>query len=130
MRLYIGRTYKFTAEGEVPLVGVLESIWKDGTHWFRGGSKEFGFEQGALSRLGPKLVIQLDDIKERNDPLQFLADASEIGLPPGHWPEELETSIGNMQPFRRSHIYTKEEELVEVVYEQPDSGATLTIIND
>ena len=37
---------------------------------------------------------------EEAEPGKFVADASELGWPPGHWPPKVETTLGNKQPLR------------------------------
>ncbi len=46
-------------------------------------------------------MIQYNQITEF-EPHLFAAEASDLGLRPGEWPERLETSIGNKMPLMRT----------------------------
>lgn len=62
---------------------------------------------------------------------EFCAEASALRLPPGQWPGILPTTLGNGQPFVRSHARRYPSgELCGVVYRQGNGCITLTIWND
>ena len=63
------------------------------------------------------------------DPHHFSGEASSLGLPPGEWPEKLETTVGNLQPLVRVR-YNCGEELQYVVYDQALGCISLKIFND
>jgi hypothetical protein len=50
----------------------------------------------------------------------FVADASDLGWPPGHWPHHVETNLGNGQRLLRTKLddkgalYVQELGIVEV----------------
>jgi hypothetical protein len=39
------------------------------------------------------------DMVSASDVHTFYADASDLGWPPGHWPNSVPTDMGNGQPF-------------------------------
>jgi hypothetical protein len=57
---------------------------------------------------------------------RFSAEASELGLPPGFWPHELETDMGNKQPF----VAIRRLEDGGVVYAQRFGCIELKVFND
>jgi hypothetical protein len=61
--------------------------------------------------------------------LQYYADASDIRIPPGPWPNEIGTTFGNRQPFRITRGAEKVTSDV-AFYEQPGTGIMLTVFND
>jgi hypothetical protein len=81
--------------------------------------------------------IARDHVTE-DEPNHFSADASLLGFSLHDWPSEMQTTLGNGQPF--VHAKTKratedqnytEGEIVSAIYEQGGgSGAVLTVIND
>jgi hypothetical protein len=58
-------------------------------------------------------------------PLQYVAEASDLRLPPGEVPKVIETTIGDKQPFTLVHYSAQ-----EFAYVQRSSGATLIVLND
>lgn len=56
---------------------------------------------------------------------KFSAEASSLGLPPGRWPNGIETSLGNGQDLRMTHL-----DEVGAHYRQQLGCITLTIFND
>ena len=60
----------------------------------------------------------------------FVTDASAIGLPPGEWPNELKTSLGNGRNLIRSY-YERDERgnITACVYRQGCSLLTITVLN-
>lgn len=71
--------------------------------------------------------ITKDNATEQ-DPGMFYTEASDIELPPGIWPDTLETSLGNGQPLRRLPI--NQEDIKFVVYQQPETEIQVTVFND
>ena len=64
-------------------------------------------------------------------PHHFVLEASDLGLPPGHWPCAIATEMGNKQPFYFTHDERNDEgELVAGHYKQILGCITLTIYND
>jgi len=64
-------------------------------------------------------------------PHHYVAEASDMGLPPGEWPTAIITYLGNRQPFvfeRAEH--DAEGELRAVHYNQQLGCVTLTVYND
>ncbi len=56
----------------------------------------------------------------------LVAEASELGLRPGQWPEKLETDQGSKQPFLRFEVQPE-----VTIYLQPGvEGIKLVIFND
>jgi hypothetical protein len=66
----------------------------------------------------------------------FTAEASELGLKPGEWPQELPTTMGNKQPFVRGKAMTSgpdddpDAELTGVNYHQRGGCISLKVWND
>ena len=56
---------------------------------------------------------------------RFLAEASELGLPPGEFPRTIGTTLGNQQPFV---LLRRNEEVAK--YRQELGCLTLDILND
>jgi hypothetical protein len=62
---------------------------------------------------------------------KFSCEASDIGLPAGHWPEVFSTSIGNGQQLVRSTKKVDDEgDLMWVTYRQLLGCISLRIYND
>lgn len=63
---------------------------------------------------------------------EFVAEASEIGIRPGHgWPKTLETTLGNGQHFVAIEIARDlNKDLCHVKYKQLFGCITLTVFND
>jgi hypothetical protein len=60
----------------------------------------------------------------------FAVDTSSLGLSPGEWPAQLETSVGNGNPLIRDESwFDANNDLCCVIYRQAD-GCTVHIIND
>jgi hypothetical protein len=61
----------------------------------------------------------------------YAAEASMLGLPPGRWPERIETTLGNRQPFVRERIErTADNEIACAVYCQHLGCTSLKVLND
>ena len=56
---------------------------------------------------------------------RFVADASELGWPPGHWPPKVETTLGNKQPLRRVELTD-----AGAVYKQDFGVVEVQVYND
>lgn len=63
-------------------------------------------------------------------PHHYVADASELGFPPGQWPAQLDTDLGNGRPFVRSEVEHYRGSVARVVYLQANGCVTLTVFND
>lgn len=51
------------------------------------------------------IVITTDNVEASSITLfSYTAEASELGLAPGEWPEQMETTLGNGQPFVRAFL--------------------------
>lgn len=57
---------------------------------------------------------------------QWYADASTLQLPPGQWPAQFETDLGNGQPFVFRHVDGNGTH----VYSQQFGCLTLKVFND
>lgn len=65
------------------------------------------------------------------EPHRFVAEASELGLRPGEWPERIATDVGNRLPFvRRSKKLDAEGDLMWVTYAQANGCLVLRVFND
>ena len=61
---------------------------------------------------------------------KFSAEASELGLKPGEWPEHLPTTLGNTLDFKR-HVPTMHfGEVAAVMYHQIGGCISLKVFND
>jgi hypothetical protein len=64
----------------------------------------------------------------------YCVEASDLGLKPGEWPNELPTTMGNKQPFvKDGPMYSgtdDDPELVGVNYHQLGGCITLKVWND
>jgi hypothetical protein len=58
--------------------------------------------------------------------MEFIVDASSIGLKPGEWPDTLATNMGNTLPFAKISADAEGTH----VYRQIAGGITLTVLND
>jgi hypothetical protein len=65
-----------------------------------------------------------------SEPHKFVGEASSLGLAPGDFPIRLESSIGNSQPFLRSHSEWRDGDLLWVDYDQSNGDINLRIFND
>jgi len=70
------------------------------------------------------VFITLADVTEFA-PNEFWADASDLGLPPGTWPETLETDLGNKLKLRRIAL-----DEGRGLYRQDFGCVELSIMND
>lgn len=71
-------------------------------------------------------IITEDNVFVSNDyPNDCIADASELGLPPGWFPGSFETTLGNKQPFFRVSVDPE-----CVVYSQSAGCLKLIVVND
>ena len=62
---------------------------------------------------------------------EYMTSASDLGLPPGQWPEQMSTTLGNKRAFLfvdRTH--DEEGELQSVQYRQATGNSILTVVND
>ena len=62
----------------------------------------------------------------------YHTEASDLGLPPGHWPNAINTTLGNGQPFIRSPEKGNVEhgEMAWIRYVQANGCLELRIFND
>jgi len=61
----------------------------------------------------------------------WAVDASELGMPPGQWPDAVLTTLGNERPFQRSHeMRAREGDFMGWRYVQPGSNLQLAVFND
>lgn len=74
-------------------------------------------------------LIRHQDVTEF-EPHRFCAEAREIGLRPGEWPEILPTEIGNKLPFLRRTKRVRDGDLLWVTYEQANGCVSLRVFND
>ena len=56
---------------------------------------------------------------------RFVADASELGWPPGYWPPVIETTIGNGHILRRTELNSN-----GAVYRQDAGVVEVQVFND
>ena len=73
--------------------------------------------------------IEYKDVLEI-EPHRFVAEAREIGLHVGEWPETLPTKIGNGMPFLRRSKKVQGCDLLWVTYKQSNGCLTLRVFND
>ena len=57
---------------------------------------------------------------------EFVAEASDLRLPPEHFPKQIPTALGNRQPFLFLHRGRNDE----AIYIQSNGIAKLTVYND
>lgn len=57
---------------------------------------------------------------------KYVAEASELGIPVGKWPAQIETELGNMLPFDLIKI----DESGGAIYQQRLGILKLTVLND
>ena len=60
----------------------------------------------------------------------FYMEASSLQLPPGTWPQLIETSLGNGRPFVLSDVIIEDDELIAKVYRQELGCISLHLLND
>lgn len=76
-------------------------------------------------------MITYDSPIDEFEPHHFSADACEIGLRPGEWPERLETNIGNgLALMRRTKKLSADGDLMWVTYLQANGCVSLRVYND
>lgn len=64
-------------------------------------------------------------------PNDYVADASELGLAPGQWPEFIDTDLGNLQPLIRDEPrHQTGGALAAFVYKQAFGLIKVTVMND
>lgn len=61
---------------------------------------------------------------------QFFADASDLGLKPGEWPQAIRTTLGNGLFFIRTGYDRVGGDLHSVTYAQANGCIEITIYND
>jgi hypothetical protein len=61
---------------------------------------------------------------------EFSAEASELRLSVGEWPERFETSLGNGMPLIRTSKKVRDGDLLYVRYNQELGCMTLIVFND
>lgn len=64
------------------------------------------------------------------EPHLFTAEASSLGLKPGEWPGQLDTTLGNGQPLLRKRWREHEGDIQYVEYWQAFGCVRLRIFND
>jgi hypothetical protein len=75
-------------------------------------------------------MITRDNATERL-PQQYVAEASEIGLAPGMWPNQLQTSLGNGRPFLLHKLERdRDGDIYLARYRQELGSITLRVFND
>lgn len=64
--------------------------------------------------------------------INYSAEASELGLPPGQWPQQIMVvGLGNGHPFRPLKVlYDDSGEFGGLVYRQAMGCVNLTVFND
>ena len=85
------------------------------------------YEAGCSTGMPPddRIWVNNDDAFEF-EVHRFVADASALGLKPGEWPRQLETTMGNKQPFLMMTRKLPEY----VIYAQANGCIRLTVYND
>ena len=77
------------------------------------------------------MTIITRDIAHERLPHQFVAEASDIGLVPGSWPEQLQTDLGNGRPFLLHRLERgPDHEIYLARYTQELGCITLRVFND
>jgi hypothetical protein len=65
------------------------------------------------------------------DQHRFIIEASDIGLRPGLFPEELDTDLGNRQQlYKVRHLIDEDNEFLGVVYKQRFGTVEVHVLND
>lgn len=64
------------------------------------------------------------------EPHHFVAEASDLQLPPGTFPSVLTTTLGNRQPLRAVHVEKRDGDLMWIDYHQDLGCVSLRIFND
>jgi hypothetical protein len=69
---------------------------------------------------------------EQHRLLSYSAEASELGLPPGQWPQQIVVlGLGNGLPFRPAKVvYDDSGEFGGLMYRQSMGCLNLTVFND
>jgi hypothetical protein len=70
------------------------------------------------------------DIVNEDAPGMFSADASELELSAGLWPEQLATTMGNGLALVRHCVDIRDGELLSVEYRQASGSIRLRVYND
>lgn len=73
--------------------------------------------------------IDTDDVME-HQPHHFTAEASELGLPVGVFPQHLKTTLGNGQDFYAYHDELRDGDRLWVDYHQGNGCIKLRVYND
>ncbi len=67
----------------------------------------------------------------RIEPHKFATCASDLGLPPGEWPSQIPTNMGNRMPFMRGATERDESGGISLIkYAQANGCIDLVIFND
>lgn len=61
---------------------------------------------------------------------RWSTEASDLGLSPGNWPEQLPTILGNKLPFLRDTKKVRDGDLLWVTYRQALGCISLRVFND
>lgn len=61
---------------------------------------------------------------------RFAAEASTLGLPPGHWPTRLTTDLGNGQDLVRVHVAMNGDDVAFCRYAQLLGCIDVNVYND
>jgi hypothetical protein len=72
-----------------------------------------------------KYSIDISNANESNW-MNWAAEASELGLPVGHWPASLDTTLGNKLPFTFDKFIHDSQ---AAVYKQQFGALVLTVFN-
>lgn len=61
----------------------------------------------------------------QTEPMRFVTEASTLGIPPGQWPAEIQTDLGNGMPFQLQRAEGDGR-----LYKQVWGCITLVVLND
>lgn len=87
-----------------------------------------GFENANLDVTVKPIGIH--DVSE-GELHKYTTEASTLGWKPGEWPKQIDTTLGNCQPFiRKKWLRDQDNDLYAVVYWQAFSAAELHVLND
>lgn len=80
-------------------------------------------QNDMLSRILPDLISEVA-------PHLFVTEASDLGWPCGHWPERIETTMGNGLALIRTSKQVRDGDLLFVRYIQEFGCMQLKVFND
>lgn len=74
-------------------------------------------------------MLNYDQVEQTTSAFILSTEASMIGLPPGGWPEKIETTIGNKLPLTRGAQHKMHGDLIYVSYFQEAGCIQVRVYN-